>query len=412
MALTAESLLPWLTLRLPAYIAALEQLCAIDSPTGHRPGIDAMGQWAEQWAAARGWNIRRFPDDRAGDGLALTVHGTGRLRVLLAAHMDTVYPLGTAAARPLRREGERLVGPGSADNKSGLLSALYVAEALAALAPQSFGTLSVVCGSDEERDSRASRAMLEALAPAYELALVMEPARANGDIVSARKGSGVFVLDVTGRAAHAGVEPERGVNAIVALAHQIVALQALNGLRPGVTVNVGVIAGGEAPNVVPAQARALVDVRAARPEDMAPVTAAVEAIAAREVVAGAVTQVSGGWTFAPMARTPAIERLADLARADLRATMGIDAEPVFTRIARWARAMPQYLPGHLERLEAIEAGLRALPNVALAGAGYRGIGIPDCVRQGTQAACRLIEALVALEPSPPGTGQTMPVRRR
>ncbi len=315
MALTAESLLPWLTLRLPAYIAALEQLCAIDSPTGHRPGIDATGQWAEQWAAARGWNIRRFPDAQAGDGLAFTVHGTGRLRVLLAAHMDTVYPVGTAAARPLRREGGRLVGPGSADNKGGLLSALYAVEALAALAPQSFGTLSVVCGSDEERNSRASRAMLEALAPAYDLALVMEPARANGDIVSARKGSGVFVLDVTGRAAHAGVEPERGVNAIVALAHQIVALQALNGLRPGVTVNVGVIAGGEAPNVVPAQARALVDVRAARPEDMAPVTAAVEAIAAREVVAGAVTQVSGGWTFAPMARTPAIGRLADLARA-------------------------------------------------------------------------------------------------
>lgn len=315
MALEAEKLLSWLAPRLPAYVAELERLCAIDSPTGHRAGIEALGQSVEGWAVARGWQARRFPDAQAGDGLALTAHGTGQLRIMLAAHLDTVYPVGTAATRPLRRVGARLVGPGSADNKGGLLSALYAVEALAALAPQSFATLSVVCGSDEERDNRASRAMLEALAPAYDLALVMEPARANGDIVSARKGSGEFALEVTGRAAHAGVEPERGVNAILALAHQVIALQGLNGMRPGVTVNVGVIEGGDAPNVVPARARALVDARAVAPEDMAPVTAAVEAIAARETLPGAVTRVSGGWTFAPMARTPAVERLVHLARA-------------------------------------------------------------------------------------------------
>ncbi|MCS6880935.1 MAG: M20 family metallopeptidase [Oscillochloridaceae bacterium] len=315
MTLDAETLLNWLGPRLPTYVAELEQVCAIDSPTGYRPGIEAMGQWAERWAMARGWEVRRFPDAQAGDGLALTTHGTGQLRVMLAAHLDTVYPVGTAAARPLRRAGERLVGPGSADNKGGLLSALYAVEALAALAPQSFATLSVVCGSDEERDNRVSQAMLEALAPGYDLTLVMEPGRPNGNIVSARKGAGVFVLEVTGRAAHAGAAPERGINAILALAHQIIALQGLNGMRPGVTVNVGVIEGGDAPNVVPARAQAQVDVRVTAPEDMAAVTAAVEAIAARETVPGATSQVSGGWTFAPMARTPAISRLVDLARA-------------------------------------------------------------------------------------------------
>lgn len=315
MTLDTKTLLNWLTPRLPAYVAELEQICAIDSPTGHRPGIDAMGQWVEEWARARGWEARRFPDAQAGDGLALTTRGAGQLRVMLAAHLDTVYPVGTAAARPLRRIGERLVGPGSADNKGGALSALYAVEALAALAPQSFATLSVVCGSDEERDNRVSRAMLEALAPEYDLTLVMEAARPNGDIVSARKGTGVFVLEVTGRAAHAGVAPERGVNAILALAHQVIALQGLNGMRPGVTLNVGVIEGGDAPNVVPARARAQVDARVMAPEDMAAVSAAVEAIAARETVPGAATQVSGEWTFAPMARTPAISRLVDLARA-------------------------------------------------------------------------------------------------
>jgi len=90
------------------------------------------------------------------------------------------------------------------------------------------------------------------------------------------------------------------------------------------------------------------------------------------------------------------EALVDLARADLRTTMAIDAIPVFTRVARWTKAMPQYPPGHLDQLEAIEAGLQALPGVALAGAGYRGIGISDCIRQGTEAANRLIEILAAI----------------
>jgi glutamate carboxypeptidase len=233
---------------------------------------------------------------------------------MLVAHLDTVYPVGIATARPLRSEDERLIGPGSADNKSGLLAGLYAAEALAALAPESFGLLSVVCGGDEETDARASEAMLKALAPGYDIALVLEAGRENGDIVSARKGGGLFTMEVAGRAAHAGVEPEKGANAALALAHQIIALQALNGMRPGVTVNVGVIAGGSVPNAVPDHASAQVDVRVIRPEDMAPVEAAIRAIADEERVPGTSTNVGGGWGFPPMARTPAILHLAEVAR--------------------------------------------------------------------------------------------------
>jgi glutamate carboxypeptidase len=280
--------------------------------------VDEAGAWVRRWAAARGWELTSYPDELAGDGLVATVRGGGRLRAMLVAHLDTVYPVGVAAERPLRREGGRLLGPGSADNKSGLLSGLYAAEALAELAPESFAALSVVCGGDEETDSRASGAMLRALAPGHDLALVLEAGRENGDIVSARKGNGLFSLEVTGRAAHAGVEPEKGASAVLALARQIVALQALNGVRPGVTVNVGVIGGGTVPNAVPDRAWAQVDVRVTAPEDMAPVEAAIRVIAAEEAVAGTTTRVSDGWGFPPMARTPAIEQLVALAQGCAR----------------------------------------------------------------------------------------------
>jgi glutamate carboxypeptidase len=309
-----SALLAWLEPRLDTYIEELRQLCAIECPTSHKPGVDEAGAWVARWAVAHGWPVERYPDERAGDGLVATVRGSGAARVLLVAHLDTVYPVGVAAERPLRREGGRLIGPGSADNKSGLLSGLYAAAALAALAPASFGVLSVVCGGDEETDSRASGPLLEALARRHDVALVLEAGRENGDIVSARKGGGLFTLEVAGRAAHAGVEPEKGASAVLALAHQIVALQALNGMRPGMTLNVGVIGGGSVPNTVPDRAWAEVDVRVVAPEDLAPVEAAIRQAAAAPAVPGTRTTVAGGWGFAPMARTPAIERLAALAR--------------------------------------------------------------------------------------------------
>src|SRR5262249_22626278 len=137
----------------------------------------------------------------------------------------------------------------------------------------------------------------------------------NGDIVGARKGGGNFVLETFGKAAHAGVEPEKGAHAVLALAHHIIALQALNGLRDGVTVNAGVIQGGTVPNAVPDYARVTIDARVVRPEDIEPVVAALHAVAEREVVPGVRAELSGGWGAPPMARTPEIARLAQLADA-------------------------------------------------------------------------------------------------
>lgn len=312
----AQALTAYLETQLPTYIDELRQLCAIECPTASKAGVDQAGAWVRRRVQARGWELREYPDASAGDSLLATLRGGGGPRILLAAHLDTVYPVGVAAARPMAIDGDVLRGPGSADNKSGLLSALYAMAALEDLGMlASVGTLSLLCGGDEETDMRSSLALMRELAPHYDLALVLEAGRENGDIVGARKGGGNFTLETFGRAAHAGVEPEKGAHALLALAHHIIALQALNGMRPGATVNVGVVAGGTVPNSVPDHAQAAIDTRVIVPDDMAPLEAALRAEAARTVVPGVRAELSGGWGAPPMARTPAIERLAGIAAA-------------------------------------------------------------------------------------------------
>ncbi len=310
----AQALTAYLETHLPSYLEELRQLCAIECPSSSKAGVDEAGAWVRRWLAGRSWQLRGWPDAEVGDGLAATVRGGGTLRVLLAAHLDTVYPVGIAAARPMTIDGDVLRGPGSADNKSGLLSALYAMAALEDLGLlEPIGQISLMCGSDEETDMRTSLALMSELAPEHDIALVLECGRENGDIVGARKGGGHFVLETFGKAAHAGVEPEKGAHAILALAHHTVALQALNGMRPGVTVNVGVVQGGTVPNAVPDYARAVIDTRAVAPEDIEPLVAALHAEAARAVVPGVRAELSGGWGAPPMARTPQISRLVDIA---------------------------------------------------------------------------------------------------
>jgi glutamate carboxypeptidase len=335
----AAQLLATLEQRLPQYLADLRELCAIECPTESKAGVDEAAAWVRRWAERRSWQWTTFPDDVVGDSLRVSVHGGGQLDVMLVAHLDTVYPVGVAAERPMRIEGDVLQAPGSCDNKSGLLSALYAAAALEDLGLLgTLGTLSIICGSDEETDMRASLAVLRELAPSHDIAFVLEAARENGDIVSARKGGGHFSLQTQGRAAHAGVEPQRGANAILALAHQIVALQALNGMAEGMTLNVGVVEGGTRSNVVPDQARAEIDVRVVRPEDRAPVQAALEQVAANPVVPGVTATLSGGWGAAPMPRTPQIAALAELTKRCAR-VLGFELNEAATGGVSYANAL-------------------------------------------------------------------------
>ena len=306
-----------LTHRLSSYVEALGQLCSIECPSGFSAGVDAASAWVREWAAKRDWDTQTFPDADAGTGVMVSVHGDAPEgpRILMAAHLDTVYPVGVAASRPMVADGDRLLAPGVADNKSGLLSGLYAMAALEDLdLLGSVNTVTLVCGADEETDMRTSLALFEEIAARYDLALVLEAARENGDIVEARKTSAFYVLEEEGREAHAGVEPHRGANAILALAHRIIRLQALNDMRPGVTVNVGVVRGGTLSNVVPGHARAEIDVRAVAPADLEPVADAIRRIVEESHISNTHATLSGGWKAPAMPCTPEIADLVTIAQ--------------------------------------------------------------------------------------------------
>ena len=223
--------------------------------------------WMADRLAALGATIERHRHDELGDTIVATFEGpTDGPTVMLIGHADTVFEAGYLARRPYEVRSDRILGPGVGDMKSGLLVGLYALQALHDIAEGGdwlpVGRLIYVVNPDEEIGSPASSPIIAELARGADAAFVMEGARANGDIVSARKGMMHLRATIHGRAAHAGVEPEKGRSATLEAAHKTVALHALNGRWPGVTVNVGAINGGTRPNIVAEEAVMTIDMRA------------------------------------------------------------------------------------------------------------------------------------------------------
>jgi glutamate carboxypeptidase len=303
--------------RFPRYLAELEQLVSIDCGSYSRTGVNRVGDAVAASLAELGASVERQPPNgawagRLGDLVIGRLAGEGP-RLLLIGHMDTVFDDGTVAQRPFRVSGARATGPGTSDMKGGLLAGLH---AIAALQAVGIGpNLTFVANPDEEIGSPFSTPHIRGLVPDHDAALVLECARANGDIVSARKGVADVELTYTGRAAHAGVEPEKGRSAILAAAQGVVALHTLNGRWPGVTLNAGVIAGGTRPNVVAAGCRVQLDLRAATAETFEAASAEVERIAAAPGIPGVTATRRRIAHHPPMEKSPATERLAELAIA-------------------------------------------------------------------------------------------------
>jgi len=252
---------------LSRYIEELCALCAIDSGSYYKPGLDTMAAWLAARMRDLKMEVTISEHERWGNDLFGVLHGEGGDNILLVGHTDTVYPVGTAAARPVQVEGDTIYGPGVCDMKGCILSALYAIEALLATDYRSFGELRFLCVSDEEIHDRHSKSLLQQACQDCQGALVLEAARANGDIVSARKGNTWYTLTARGHSAHAGVEPEKGRNAIVELAHQTLQFSSLNGWREGVTINTGIVSGGTATNVVPDCAEVHFDLRFLHAQD-------------------------------------------------------------------------------------------------------------------------------------------------
>lgn len=310
--------IPFLESSLPRFLDDLAALVNVDCGTFTKRGVDFCGDWVNARGQAWEWDMEYFPVRDFGNCHLARVRGRGAGRFLLLTHLDTVYPEGIAAERPLRARGNQLIGPGVSDMKAGLLAAMFAVRALQVNDFDDFAELAIFFGCDEEMGSPTGKKFYMPFVQKADAVLVLEGARANGNIVSARKGTGEYILRVQGHAAHAGVEPEKGANAILELAHQIIALHDLNGIALGVTVNAGIIGGGTRTNVVPDEARVEFDVRAVDTEGARIAHDAVMEIVARTHVARAQVSIKGQFNFPPMAKTPAIAFMADLAKATAR----------------------------------------------------------------------------------------------
>jgi glutamate carboxypeptidase len=248
--------------------------------------------------------------------------------------MDTVFPDGTAAERPFRIEDGIALGPGVTDMKGGLLAGIHALAALRELGGGSwdglpFERVTYVANPDEEIGSPSSTLHIRAIAAETDACFVLECARANGDFVSSRKGIADLRLSIHGRAAHAGVEPEKGRSAILAGARIVERVQALNGRWPGVTANVGVFQSGTRPNVVPDLASLELDVRGVTRTELEAAVAAIHTIAAEPGVPDVSVEIEqmAGWL--PMEKLERSGRLADHVIA-LAARLGFSTLDVAT----------------------------------------------------------------------------------
>jgi len=232
--------------------------------------------------------------------------------VLLLGHYDTVYPMGTLASMPCRVVDGKLTGPGVLDMKSGIALMLHALAALKDWHGELPRPVTVLLVSDEEVGSDSSREITESLAKKSAAVLVLEPSYGlKGAVKTARKGVGEYQVKVTGKAAHAGLDFQKGANAILELARQIEKISSFTDLKKGLTVNVGIVSGGTRTNVVPAEAQAQVDVRIARMKDAAGIDKKMRAL--RPFNRKCKIEISGGINRPPMERTAGISALYQIA---------------------------------------------------------------------------------------------------
>jgi glutamate carboxypeptidase len=314
---TTRLLLRGLRKREKEMLRLLGRFVRCESPSREKAAVDAMARLvAAEWRR-RGARVRILRQSKRGNHVRAEIWlGKGRPagppavagQILVLGHLDTVYPLGTLRKMPLRISRGRAWGPGTFDMKGGLVMALFAVDALREARIHPSKRLIFLWNSDEEIGSESSRRAIESEARRSDAVLVLEPALGReGRLKTARKGVGSAEIIVTGRAAHAGIEPEKGVNAVHELALQIARLAKWNNPRRGITVQATVASGGDASNVVPARARAQVDIRYARAADARLIERKLRS--PRPILKGARIEVRTTLGRPPLERTAAVERL-------------------------------------------------------------------------------------------------------
>jgi glutamate carboxypeptidase len=305
--------------RLPGFLDELRELVAIETPTGNAPAVERAVDWLEPRLAEVADTSRQL---LPGYGPVLRARrpGTDR-RVMLVGHIDTVWPVGSWTEL-WRRSDSRVFAPGVYDMKGGLL---FIVELLRWLdrSGADHPTLDIVINPDEEIGSLGSRGIISEVAAANDLALVLEPTTIDGVIKLARKGSGEYRLTIHGHAAHQGVEPERGVNAVVEAALQIARMLELADPEAGTTVGPNVIHAGTASNVVPDRAELLIDVRAWTVGEQRRLDRGLAEL--RPMLSGSRIELDGGWNRPPMEACAESIAIFERAKA-IGAGLGLDLQ--------------------------------------------------------------------------------------
>jgi glutamate carboxypeptidase len=324
----AERLRRHFEVRREHVLSLARALCEVESPSGDGEGSAAVVSLLSNAAEGiEGVEVERFSaPDGYGEHFILRAfyHSSTDARpLLLLGHTDTVHPRGTLAARPWRETEGRIYAPGIYDMKAACAVALEALRACGELTQRPRRPVVLLLTCDEESGSFSGREWVEREASRAEYVLVLEPPASGGRAKTARKGTGLFTLEVEGRAAHAGLEPEKGVNAILEIARQIERVSALARPELGTTINVGTVSGGTTPNVVPAEARAEIDVRFSTSAEARRVEEGIRTLNPFDERAR--LNVSGGINRPPMERTAAVAALFEQARR-VAASLNIELE--------------------------------------------------------------------------------------
>ena len=290
----------------------LRTIVEMESFTADKPSVDKLSFYIKERLETLRASVEVISQTEAGNHL-LAEWGEGDEQILILCHMDTVWATGTLQEMPFRMQDGLVSGPGILDMKAGIAILLHALDALKTLGLAPQRRVKMVFNSDEEVGSTTSRALIEEEARKSAHVFVLEPAAGSGGALKiGRKGVGMFQLKVTGRAAHAGNEPEKGISAVEELAHQIIRLHSFTDLEIGTTVNVGVMSGGSVRNQIAPFAEGLVDLRVATMSEADRVTE--EILALKPSLPGAVVEITGGMNRLPMEKTPATARLLERAR--------------------------------------------------------------------------------------------------
>ena len=310
----AQRRLSYFTDRRDKIISTIRELVEIESPSDNKAAVDRLAEAVAQKFSQLGGDVQIHQAKDFGNHLQVDFPGNSAAKpLMLLGHYDTVYPLGTLATMPCCIVGNKLTGPGVLDMKSGIALMLHALGALQDWHKEDcHGGLprpvTVLLVSDEEVGSDSSRAITESLAKKAAAVLVLEPSYGlQGAVKTARKGVGEYLVKVTGKASHAGLDFQKGVNAILELARQIEKISSFTELKKSLTVNVGVVTGGSRTNVVPAEAAAQVDVRFARAKDAARIDKKMHSL--RLFNRKCKIEITGGINRPPMERTVGVTAL-------------------------------------------------------------------------------------------------------